>query len=292
MLLDCPFCGHEKAVLFRKSQDLKEEEGVKDIYKCEECGILYPKPRMDESETKQYLSRYFTNRDDFNFEDPIKPVGRTDAIVRMLKKQIKTKGAAMDIGSFDGRFCHTLSEIGFDAYGLEPQENAALFARSKGLKVYAGSFPEDMPDKLDAMKYSLVSIMETLYYMHDLKGVLQKIHSLLDDGGFLLLKCHQGNSRYYDKYSYFSRYGNNVQGIPTLDSLKYCLDKTGFQVVCVTGITSPDLLPFNINWLAPGILKRVVAKLYNMIMLQFTLLGIAKADRLVLLAKKGIRKNV
>lgn len=129
--------------------------------------------------------------------------------------------------------------------------------------------------------------MECIYYLGDLKYSLHKINHMLSDDGFVLIKCHQGYSRYYDDNSYFSRYGDSVQGIPSLSSLDYCLKKTGFEIVKTMGeCCSPDLLPPILRLHTFSLLRRGVAKLYQSIMLNLTLADIQRADRLVILAKK------
>lgn len=136
--------------------------------------------------------------------------------------------------------------------------------------------------------------MDAVCYLNDLKKSFMRVSEMLQDDGFFLIKCHQGRSRWYDTHSYFSRYGDNVQGIPTLDSLYYWLEKTGFQPIHVMGMNSPDVLFITMGKRIPALVKGILSKLYNMLMLEYTRWGINKADRLVVLAKKKeeIREDV
>lgn len=145
MLNDCPFCHHGRASLSKRNQKTKNGP-AKDIYKCEECGLLYPRPRMDHQESMASISMQHTNQDAFEFVDPLRPIFKDDYIMRLLKKRTPLKGDALDIGAFDGRFCHILESIGYRSYGIEAQENAAQYARYNGLKVFSGVFPDMIPN--------------------------------------------------------------------------------------------------------------------------------------------------
>jgi len=68
----------------------------------------------------------------------------------------------------------------------------------------------------------------------------------LKDDGVFLIACHQGYSSYYDEsqgHSYFSRYGDYVQGIPTLNALQYCLERSGFNILKTVGIAAGKIVP-------------------------------------------------
>lgn len=244
---------------------------------------------MDPTESEEYLACIFTNKNEFSFVELT--AGMINGGIMswsFLKRYSSKTGNALDIGTFDGLFCHVLAGIGYDAFGMEPQENAVAFARSKGAKVHAGSFPDMIPPELFAKRYSLISILETIYYFHDLKKCLNVVNELLDDDGLLLIKCHQGFSRYYDdrEHSFFSRYGDNVQGIPTLPSLRNILDRTGFRIVKVIGSDSLDTMPFRkcVSGLGP-ITSRILA-VYNKFWLNGLSMGIGRSDRLIVLAGK------
>lgn len=263
MLTGCPFCDHKNNSLHREKQALKDG-GSRNIYKCNECGILYPEFRMDNNESADYMIKYSTNEEEFK-SDPKAPIPKNDPTVEFASV-ITNKGKALDVGTFDGRFTYMLESIGFDAYGMEYQEKAVEFAQKNGLKVYKGTFPDDIPENLLGQKYTLICLTELICYLNDLKKSLWKAYEMLEDNGFLLVKCHQGNSRYYTHAgnSYFKRFGDNVQGIPTVDSLLYCLKQTGFMPFQCGGVTES----------------------YHYKSLQYTQNDMQTADRLIFLSQK------
>jgi len=290
MIDSCPFCSHRDAVLFRGGQETRDGNR-RNVYLCKDCAILYPDPRMDLDESESYLSYIHTNREGFQFRTPgADEINGNVRFWSFLGRYVRTGGSVLDVGAFDGAFCEVLQALGYDAHGIEPQERATAFANGRGMKVQVGIFPDEVPADLLKRRYSLISILETIYYFKDLKKSLNRIGELLEDGGLLLIKCHQGLSRYYDneEHSYFSRYGDNVQGIPTLSSLRNVLDRSGFRLVKVFGIDSPDTMPINIDGLGTGFVRSLIMNIYNKLFLNYLSIGIRKSDRLVVLAgRKG-----
>jgi len=285
MLSVCPFCHNSEGGIYNKD-DKAANGGSASIYKCNKCEVLYPSFRMDTKEFSEHLCRLSTNQGNFKFDDPAIPINRQDSLVELLKKYTQCLGNALDVGTFDGRFCFILASLGFRAYGVEPQKNAAQFARDCGLDVFTGSFPGSLPEELLRIKFDLVSFMESIYYFEDLKKSLFTAHNLLNKKGLLLIKAHQAGSRYYNDKSLFSRYGDQVQWFPTYDSMKYILRESGFKIIKTIGINPAELLPLGMWRIRNVFLSNIVNSVYNRAMLDYTLLDIRKADRLIMLAQK------
>lgn len=285
MLSYCPFC-HSADALVHTKEEKNSIGSLLNIHKCKICAVIYPSSRMDKKEIFDYLHKINTNRQSFKFDNPTGQIDCQDSLVKLLKKYSRLPANALDVGTFEGRFCFILKSIGFKAYGVEPQENAARFARDHGLDVFTGSFPSQLPEGLLRIKFGLISFMESIYYCEDLKESLLTAHDMLADRGLILIKAHQGTSRYYRDKSIFSRYGDYIQWIPTRDSLEHCLKNTGFKIIRTFGINPPELLPLGLGQVGNLILKGVINRAYNRLMLDYTLIDIKKADRLVILAQK------
>jgi len=244
---DCPYCHHLDARLYRKNQKLRFQEGVRDIFQCNECKTLYPRPRLCPEDIRQLYDSFYTNAEDFSYSDynrsriqegilqysdRITTSYRQNPLFRLIIGYDFPAGKkALDIGAFSGWFCYLLEKAGFEAWGIEPQHYAVEFAKRKGFRVFKGYFPNNIPEPIMIQKYTLISALECIYYFFDLKEALNKIWNMLESGGIFLLKCHQGQSTCYeDGSSLFSRFGDFVQGIPVFDSLRYCLEHSGFKV--------------------------------------------------------------
>jgi SAM-dependent methyltransferase len=313
-LNDCPFCHHQNAVVYRPAQQLRSG-GSADVYQCQECRGLYPRPRLSEAQSLHWLLNVNPVQKDAALLDPtivlrkntgltgavksfLQPQGTLFNLAGFLRKKIKCAGNALDIGAWSGEFCFVLGALGFKAYGLEPQEKVAQFARQKGLNVFAGSFPNNIPREIESIRFDFISVLEAVYYFTDLKKSLDKLASLLNDGGYLLLKCHQGKSRYYrnSDVSLFQRFGDNVQAIPTVDSLRHCLTKCGFEIVEAKAALTFAAAPFNYDFpgqkrgpVQQGIiyLEMVLNKFYEKI-----ILNLDAADQIIVLARKTGENHV
>lgn len=286
MLYNCPFCHNQAGQIYKKNA-LKPCGDTVDIYKCNVCSTFYPRPRMDREESFNYLGKMGTNQEIFHFEDPTRPIDPRDSLKKFLKKFTPCIGNALDVGTFDGRFCFILAATGFKAYGIEPQDTAAEFARGCGLDVFTGVFPRQVPLELRKIKFDLISFMESIYYCDDLKDSLQTAKDMLNDRGLLLIKAHQGSSRFYAHKPQFCRYGDYVQWVPMYDSLKFCLEMEGFRIVKALGTNPAELLPFGLRWMKNLSLAGITNKVYNRLMLDYTLWDIRRADRLFVLARKS-----
>lgn len=243
MLENCPFCHHQDAVLLRF--EASQRGGRRGIFRCAECGTLYPRPRMASNEAADHNRCVSTNTDSAQFENPRRaepPAAGFRAFLQswtarewltdFVQRRVGTTGAVLDVGASSGRACFLLEKLGYEAWGLEPQENAAYYGRNMGLKVLAGSFPDGVPSELSGRRFRLVTVLETVYYFVDLRQALGRLRNMLEPGGYLLIKAAQGESPLFQEpgASYLLRYGDYVQGIPTLASLHFCLEKTGFTV--------------------------------------------------------------
>lgn len=89
-------------------------------------------------------------------------------------------GAAkvLDIGCGDGAFLKRAAQIGWDAWGVEPDARAA--ARLSGFNVLQGSLP-DIP--LPDASFDYITLNHVIEHLHDPIAALKEIHRLLKAGG-------------------------------------------------------------------------------------------------------------
>ena len=84
----------------------------------------------------------------------------------------------LDIGCGDGAFLKRAAQIGWEAWGIEPDAKAA--ARLRGFKVLQGSLPNiPLPDA----SFDFITLSHVIEHLHDPVAALKEIHRLLKPGG-------------------------------------------------------------------------------------------------------------
>lgn len=280
MLETCPYCQCTKAVVYRQRQELRDCYNMyRNFVSCTNCSIVYPVPRVNEFKMIQHI----------DLADPDTPIARNDYLMKLLKKyavkySIKN---SLDIGAQAGRFCFLLKKLGINSYGIEAQVKAVELAKSKGLNIFAGHFPDELPVELNSRKYDLISCNEAIYYFVDLRQSLDKVFNLLKDGGIFFIKFHQLGSYYYiENHSLYSRAGDCVQSMFTAESLQHCLRECGFKI--------KELFPypddyFQILFSKKNSSSKIYQKVFNMMYRNYFMnrnKWINKADRLICIAQK------
>lgn len=241
MRFNCPFCGsnEDKAKIYRSDQKVRDiEKKTRSFFTCLNCGTIYPQPRISFSEIASSIDKK-TFREG-TISNPPKPFTKNDLAnhyfqIKILKRYKEKYGFknALDIGTSNGCFCYILNYVGLDAYGLEPQAEAVDLAKRLNLNVYNGYFPDAIPSELLCQQYDLITMNEVVYYFEDIMASLKKTHELLSKNGILIIKIHHGGSHYYDDndISLFSRYGDQVQSIPTVSSINHWLKSCDFELL-------------------------------------------------------------
>jgi len=175
----------------------------------------------------------------------------------------------LDIRSSDGNIVSILEKEGMDAYGIEAQQAAVDVAKNRNLKVYHGFFPDEIPEEIGKRRYDLILINECIYYFEDIAASLKKIKELLSENGLLFIKTHQEDRDCYcgGQSSLFSGYGDQIQSIPTIYSLKHWLKSSGFELLEILPYPFGDYYKFFINEkeLSHGVSRKIKIG-FNLIM--------------------------
>ena len=92
MIKACPFCHHEKAELAKRGELLRDGT-PRDIYRCSVCGLLYPKPRMGEKESSEFIAGLYGGEGEAAIDDP------TRAADNFTKRKfLEPKGYMVNLG--------------------------------------------------------------------------------------------------------------------------------------------------------------------------------------------------
>jgi SAM-dependent methyltransferase len=109
------------------------------------------------------------------------------ALLRMAPD--KRRGALLDVGCSLGRFLMA-ARADFDVSGVELNRQTAELARAAGLDVFAGRL-EELPGN---KKYDVITMLQVIEHIVDVKGILKSAHEKLNPGGILYLNTPAADS--------------------------------------------------------------------------------------------------
>lgn len=180
-----------------------------DVYYCNTCGLVqlgFTVP--PEVLFKDY--RYLTGT-----SEPMKAHFARLAEDLIQRFNVFPGGLVVDIGSNDGTLLKNFQKRNMVTLGVEPADNIAEWARSRGIETLNDFFSERVAHKLCAERGQAKVILATnvFAHVHDLEDFLRGINCLLaDDGIFVievpylvdLLNNLEFDTIYHEHLSYFA----------------------------------------------------------------------------------------
>jgi len=151
------------------------------IVKCNNCGVVYVNPYVDEIEEN------YTNLNEDIFYERFKL--QKILTCRNYLKQIErfsSKGKLLDIGCATGIFLEVAKEKGWQVEGIELAHWAVLKCRSKGLKVYNQPLEKL---NISSNSYDLITLWGVIEHLINPREEILQIKKILMGGGgeFLIL---------------------------------------------------------------------------------------------------------
>jgi SAM-dependent methyltransferase len=100
--------------------------------------------------------------------------------------KFKKNGRLLDFGCGSGEVLSILKRIGWETHGVELNEEAVKYARSKGLDIFDKDirsihFPDD--------HFDVIRMRSVLEHLYDAPQIMGEIHRILKKDGNLLLIC-------------------------------------------------------------------------------------------------------
>jgi SAM-dependent methyltransferase len=204
---------------------------------CRRCGLVWSNPRPGGEQVRRYYSREY--RLDYKGRSTPSPrhVARSGRGAlnryRALAPYMKRGDRILDAGAGGGEVVYVLRQLGFDASGLEPDEQYARHAREAlGVPVATG-FVQDAA--FPAGRFQIVTMYHALEHVEDPSAILLRLRGWMAGQGVLLIEvpnveavCIAPAHRFHFAHFYnFNR-----------DALESLGRKAGFEPVETT--TSPD----------------------------------------------------
>jgi 2-polyprenyl-3-methyl-5-hydroxy-6-metoxy-1,4-benzoquinol methylase len=196
----CIFCGANPAIELNNVFDTRF--GINDKYKigrCASCGTEQILPLPSIKQLKDLYETYYnfggergtgyTVFREYFFSSFLYPFWLiVDGDVSFHVE--KGSGRLLDIGCNEGRGLSIYQKHGFDAEGLELNEQAAAEARKRGFSVHTESLEKFHPKE----PYDVVVLSNVLEHSLDPKHMLSHAHRILKSGGHLWISCPNNQS--------------------------------------------------------------------------------------------------
>ncbi|HET6277172.1 MAG TPA: class I SAM-dependent methyltransferase, partial [Candidatus Polarisedimenticolia bacterium] len=214
----CPLCGsRERTVLYEGLQDLLFAcaPGRWTLFRCHTCGAGYLDPRPDGASIGRAYGGYYTHdqisaheaplrrwklalrngylnscygyseRPAIQLPPPLYPARwrhRMSRSIRHLSRPGSAVPRLLDLGCGNGSFLSSMQDLGWEAFGLEPDREAARAARSAGLAVEPGVLQEST---FPQGSFDAVTMNHVIEHLPDPVRMLQLCHRVLRPGGVL-----------------------------------------------------------------------------------------------------------
>lgn len=206
---ECPICSSKNFEPFLTIKDHSISQETFEVKVCSNCGLKMTSPRpKDEDlgkyyESEDYVSHSDTNKGIVNFlYQKVKSI-----TLKQKEKLISSLGTSkrlLDIGCGTGDFLVYCKSKGWTVKGLEPDINARTKAKEKGL--------QDISDltsfyKIEDDSLGIVSMWHVLEHVSDINKYMEKLYSILEDKGRILIAVPNPDSPDAKKYKeYWAAY--------------------------------------------------------------------------------------
>jgi len=219
----------------------EKRERLLHVRRCEKCGVVFISNARDSVEVHEVFWKSVVKDVSAKFEGVSAPV--PDEVLRLMEESRKTNNV-LDLGCGQGHLLQRLKKKGWHEFGVEVSSDAVRFARSAlRLNVVQGKaedvqFPDDY--------FDAVVMWGVIEHLDDPRGVLQKVHRILRDGGLLFIYTPNANS-FLHKMARLIYLGSGGRISYPLRGLFIPMHRYYFNQATATGILRESgLIPFKI----------------------------------------------
>ena len=204
---------------------------------CTRCGLVWSNPRPGEDEVRRYYSAQYRLDYKGHSTPSLRHIARSGrgalSRYRTLAPFVKRGDRVLDAGAGGGEVVYVLRKFGFDAHGLEPDEEYARHAREGlGVPVDTG-FVQDASFRPGS--FEVITMYHVLEHVEDPVGILTKLRGWLTNAGRLLVEVPNVEARcILPAHRFHFAHFYNFNGV----TLEATGRRAGFDPVHAT--TSPD----------------------------------------------------
>lgn len=244
----CPSCGGTEHSLAENCEDYK-------MLSCKTCRLSFADP-MSGGDSDFYKGHLVYRRSDGvtiaqHCRSAAKPAN--ERLLCML-----TPGSRiLDFGCSYGAFVHFALQKGFDAYGIDFNDEHIRAGREVlglGDRLISG----DVRVLPNEKKYDLITLFEVIEHIENPQELIHKMHGLLEKGGYLTISC-PNEARWKPTGRIFVDYPPHHLTRWRPDTLRWFLEQAGFEHIKteIDSSFSHFILVLYVNWSAKRKVGRV-----------------------------------
>lgn len=202
----CPVCGSNQFEPFLVCKDYTVSKQDFPIVSCKACGFKFTNPRPADNQ----IGAYYKSENYISHTNTKKGiVNKLYHLVRniTLKNKFKltseyvSRGTIMDYGCGTGMFLNYCKEQGWEAYGMEPDDEARKLAIEHGLSLFSDkqTIETHLPDK----QFDVITLWHVLEHVTDLQETLAFFKKHLSSSGVLIIAVPNHvsyDAAYYKEY--------------------------------------------------------------------------------------------
>ena len=233
---------------------------------CKKCGLIWSDPRPSDDKIREFYSREYRKEYKGITKPKKKHVYRDakEAIKRYnyFKEILKKEDSLLDIGAGNGVFVYSLRKLGFNAEGIELDENHARYAREELQIPVTTGFAQEINNK---ESFNIITLHHVLEHLTDPLAELKNIWGILKENGYLVVEVPNAEDIKQDPKNRYHRahiYTFNPETLAEMGK------KAGFNVYKkviapfngnITMIFAKNIQPSRISGELPGNFSKITA---------------------------------
>jgi len=201
----CLICGSDQSGPFLVCKDHTVSKQDFNIRECKSCGFKFTSPRPQDSD----LGNYYKSEEYVSHSDTKKGLinklyhwVRNYTLIKKLQLVMRhagKQGTILDYGCGTGAFIGLCKKNKWNAYGIEPDEQARAIAKSQH-DVTAFETIDQTELGLAATKFNAITMWHVLEHVSDVTGLFDFINTRMADKGTLIIavpNCSSHDAKFY-----------------------------------------------------------------------------------------------
>ena len=283
---ECPLCRQDN------TKPVLQKYGLS-VVQCINCSFVYVNPRLkNEQLTSIYVHNYFKNKEYGYVGYELQEVLRKKNFARWLKDAATFIPAnkhilALDVGCAAGYCLDVMRTAGWDAEGLELEEEMFAVLDRSGYKVTKTKLEDFDTTK----KYSVITLFDVIEHIPALDMAFQRLHDLLEEDGVIIMVTPDHNSfqrKLFRKNWFQYKPIEHIQYF-TKDTLNTFAGRNGLQMtwhIRSGQYADTDFIVNRLRYYRFSFLYRIFDKIFSVLQLKNRFFYIDTGSLLVAFKKK------